>query len=149
MNAEEEFLKELRGADAIIGYSPLEDEPDVHDFLVKNHILKPGRSIIADKHASPDDFAASLLKAHAGEKICILIPGREFDAFGARHGRGGGWYDRFLSKAPREWARIGVLHESQFSTEKLVRKAWDEPVSYLLIEKAGVWEVVLADKKAE
>jgi len=147
MNPEEELLLKLRAADAIIGFSPLEDEPDVHDFLVRHEIFKPGRSILADKHISPHDFAASLGSAHGGEKICILIPGKRFDSFGTRHGRGGGWYDRFLSQVPREWLRVGVLHGHQLSAEKLVREPWDEPVDYLLIEKAGAWNIVLATSK--
>ncbi|TSD06273.1 MAG: 5-formyltetrahydrofolate cyclo-ligase [Parcubacteria group bacterium Greene0714_7] len=133
MNPEEELLEKLRGANALIGYSPMGDEPDVHGFLIENQIFKPGRSIIADKNISPHDFALSLLRAHANEKVCVLVPGREFDTFGTRHGRGGGWYDRFLKELPQDWIRIGVLSPAQLSEEKLNREPWDEPVDYLLI----------------
>lgn len=142
MSPEEELLERLRGAGAIIGYAPMGDEVDVHSFLVENQILASGRSIIADKEVSPHDFAETLSRAHAGEKTCILIPGREFDQFGTRHGRGGGWYDRFLKGVPCDWVRVGVLSPSQFSEEKLAREAWDEPVDYLLIQDSGMWRVM-------
>ncbi|MES2014822.1 MAG: 5-formyltetrahydrofolate cyclo-ligase [Patescibacteria group bacterium] len=141
MNPEEELLQKLQAADALIGYSPMSDEPDVHDFLVQHKILKPGRSIVADKNVSPHDFAHTLSEAHQGQKICVLIPGSEFDREGTRHGRGGGWYDRFLKEAPREWLRIGVLNALQFSEEKLKREPWDEPVDFLLIQDKN-WTVI-------
>lgn len=147
MNPEEALLVKLRESDALIGYSPMGNEPDVHDFLVENQILTSGRSVIADKDISPHDFALSLLKAHESEKICILVPGREFDTFGTRHGRGGGWYDRFLKEVPRTWLRIGVLHSGQLSDEKLKREPWDEPVDYLLIIEKGDWNIITTDSR--
>ena len=147
MNDKEELLEKLREANAIIGYSSMGDEPDVHDFLLENKILNAGRSIIADKDISPHDFASSLLKAHADEKVCVLIPGREFDTFGTRHGRGGGWYDRFLKELPSSWPRIGVLNASQLSEEKLKREPWDEPVDYLLIIEKDSWNILTTNSR--
>ncbi|MFA5876865.1 MAG: 5-formyltetrahydrofolate cyclo-ligase [Candidatus Paceibacterota bacterium] len=147
MNDKEELLEKLREADAIIGYSPMGDEPNLHEFLVKNKIFNSGRSILADKNISPHDFALSLLETHADEKVCILIPGREFDHFGTRHGRGGGWYDRFLKELPREWIRIGVLNALQISEEKLNREPWDEPVDYLLITEKDDWNIITTNSR--
>ncbi|MES2135035.1 MAG: 5-formyltetrahydrofolate cyclo-ligase [Patescibacteria group bacterium] len=149
MNAKEELLAKLRGADVLIGYSPMGDEPDVHSFLIEHQIFKPGRSIVADKNISPHDFALSLLKAHEGEKVCIFVPGREFDTFGTRHGRGGGWYDRFLKELPRTWLRIGVLHPTQLSEEKLKREPWDEPVDYLLVTKNNDWDIFATNARGK
>lgn len=147
MNAKEELLEKLRRADAIIGYSPMGDEPDVHGFLIDNQILNSGRSIVADKDISPHDFASALLKVHAGERICVLIPGRKFDYFGTRHGRGGGWYDRFLKELPSSWTRIGVLNVSQLSEEKLKRESWDEPVDYLVIAEKNSWNILTTNSR--
>lgn len=147
MNPEEALLVKLRESDALIGYSSMGDEPDVHSFLIENQILTSGRSIIADKNISPHDFALSLLGAHADEKVCVLVPGREFDTFGTRHGRGGGWYDRFLKELPQDWMRIGVLSPAQLSEDKLNREPWDEPVDYLLIIEKDGWNIITTNSR--
>jgi len=43
----------------------------------------------------------------------VLVPGVAFDATGARLGRGGGFYDRFLAGLPPTVATIGVCFETQ------------------------------------
>jgi hypothetical protein len=65
--------------------------------------------------------------------VAVLVPGTRFDATGTRHGRGGGWYDRFLSQIPREWVRIGFCSEEQFSEELLKREPWDEPMDVVCV----------------
>ncbi len=65
--------------------------------------------------------------------VVILIPGRLFDITGTRHGRGGGWYDRFLAAVPREWFRVGFCYESQFSAAPLLREAWDQPMDAVCV----------------
>ena len=66
-------------------------------------------------------------------RVVVLIPGTAFDESGTRKGRGGGWYDRFLSRIPAEWTRVGVLPQESLQSEPLQRQSWDEPVDYLLI----------------
>lgn len=63
----------------------------------------------------------------------ILLPGRAFDEAGTRHGQGGGWYDRFLSRVPVEWVRLGVCFSNQLSPIPLEAKPWDEPVDALYV----------------
>lgn len=132
----------LQEADVIIGYSPVDNEPDYGEFLKQKGIEKHGISVLADKDISPQAFAESLTKTHSGKKVAILIPGREFDIHGTRHGRGGGWYDRFLSSVPRSWLRIGVLNVSQLSSESLERESWDEPMDALLIWEDDSWRTI-------
>ena len=67
------------------------------------------------------------------QETAILIPGRSFDASGTRHGQGGGWYDRFLAQAPREWLRLGFCFEDQFSGVPLRRESWDQAMDYVVV----------------
>jgi 5-formyltetrahydrofolate cyclo-ligase len=142
MNEEAKLLAALRAADFMIGFSPLPGEPDAGDFLRKYKIENKGHSTLADKSISPEQVAGGLSKVHEGEKVIVFIPGREFDILGTRHGRGGGWYDRFLSEVPREWLRIGVLKKDQLSDQPLKRELWDEPMDYLLVKRGSEFEIV-------
>lgn len=82
----------------------------------------------------PAEEALAALR-FAGDAPCaVLVPGRRFDAAGTRHGQGGGWYDRFLARVPREWLRVGFCRAVQFSDAPLPRQAWDQPVDAVVIE---------------
>jgi 5,10-methenyltetrahydrofolate synthetase len=63
----------------------------------------------------------------------ILIPGRQFDVEGGRKGRGKGYYDRYLARAPQA-LRIGVLsHEDQIQSKSLPLQPWDIKMDFLLL----------------
>ncbi len=81
----------------------------------------------------PSEEAASALRLANERSGFILIPGRQFDTLGTRHGRGGGWYDRFLSYVPASWLRIGFCFADQFVKTLLVREPWDQPVDYTCV----------------
>lgn len=119
--------------DTCILYTPLSDEVDYADIyfpikLPQNKIYLP-----SDKNSDPFELASNLSIKLSNKKVFLLIPGTKFDKFGTRHGRGGGWYDRFLSNVPRSWIRIGVTDISNFSDLKLQKNKWDEEVDYVLI----------------
>jgi 5-formyltetrahydrofolate cyclo-ligase len=44
---------------------------------------------------------------------CVFVPGLAFDQDGYRLGRGGGFYDYFLTKAPANLPRFGLMFECQ------------------------------------
>ncbi|MDR3548101.1 MAG: 5-formyltetrahydrofolate cyclo-ligase [Candidatus Pacebacteria bacterium] len=112
--------------EAVITYVPLPDEvvPEKHFHTDATHVYQ----IPPDARIDPIVLAEELTTRFEGLHVVVLVPGREFDEAGTRHGRGGGWYDRFLSAVPREWHRVGLCFDHQFSKTPLAREPWDEPV---------------------
>jgi 5-formyltetrahydrofolate cyclo-ligase len=119
-----------------IFYSAKPDEPDCSELQrsVRAHVVLP-----ASASDDPFVYATDLVASYPNSRVVIFVPGRQFDLTGTRHGRGGGWYDRFLSRVPHEWIRIGVARQSDVSIAPLVHEPWDEPMDWLLIETDGAW----------
>jgi len=69
------------------------------------------------------------------------MPGKVFDVYGARHGHGGGWYDRFLSKVPREWLRVGIAYQHQISKMRLIKKKLEQAVDWLMVLSDNNWKI--------
>jgi len=65
----------------------------------------------------------------------VFVPAVAFDRFGYRVGYGGGYYDRFLPRAPRA-ARIGLAFSGQI-VDALPAEAHDVPVD-LIVTEAGI-----------
>lgn len=123
----------------VIAYQPLQDEPDWRSL----DIQVPVTLVPQDASVDPIFYAKTLTTQHLNAALCLLIPGTRFDVFGTRHGRGGGWYDRFLAHVPRRWVRIGITDSEHLSTESLVRNAWDEPMDRILVrEPDGSWRLI-------
>src|SRR5262249_59299424 len=55
----------------------------------------------------------------------IVVPGIAFDLRGGRLGRGGGFYDRFLSQPGLGATKIGVGLDEQVIAEEVPRDSWD------------------------
>ena len=122
-------LKEvLNSCSFYVNYSPLPDEV-TPPSLPNSYIIPPRASL------DPYEEAKKAVEAAAGKSVCVLVPGTQFDASGTRHGRGGGWYDRFLATVPKAWVRVGLCYEHQFSESPLVRNEWDEPVDFVYVAK--------------
>lgn len=118
----------------VISYVPFGEEPDPSPFFSSPRII-----ISKDRYEDPikkaEDVTAFLEQSR---DVCVLVPGKQFDVAGTRHGRGGGWYDRFLSHIPKAWVRIGIASKKQFSKTALKREAWDEPVHWVCIVDGGM-----------
>ena len=124
-----------------ISYNPLSDETDpLSNPLLNKAMEKASSAVIVPKDStrSPVNFAASL-KPDFKKTAFILIPGQCFDKEGARRGRGNGWYDRFLSRVPKNWIRIGVTNKKYFSRTPLNQNSWDEPMDWVMCERNKMW----------
>ncbi|MCR4285426.1 MAG: hypothetical protein NUW00_00870 [Candidatus Kaiserbacteria bacterium] len=122
---------------------PFSNEPDP---LPLSMLYRSEDSIVTpnDSRTDPIEWADTCIKFAKGRRMCVLVPGTAFDASGTRHGRGGGWYDRFLSHVPKDWLRIGVATPISFkSGSVLKRQSWDEPVDYVLVYNSELtsWDV--------
>jgi 5-formyltetrahydrofolate cyclo-ligase len=67
----------------------------------------------------------------------VIVPGLAFDSRGRRLGRGGGFYDRFLSQPDLTAVTCGVALEAQI-LEDLPREPHDVPVDLLITEERTI-----------
>ena len=136
------FKKILKSKEAFVGFKPLKDEADYRkaEFLkriVKKQLLLPG-----DRKSNPAKWAAHSIELYDGNRpVCVFVPGQRFDIYGTRHGRGGGWYDRFLARIPKSWTRVGIVDTSRLYLYPITRQSWDEPVDWLLVQSGKNWRV--------
>lgn len=123
--------------EAAVLYTPIKEKGEIDWKKTDFPIKIPDQNILVpqSREENPFEWADKVKELFANKKLFILIPGRKFDKYGTRHGNGGGWYDRFLSKLPRKWLRIGVCNIEQFSTEPIERKAHDEPVNWMIVKR--------------
>lgn len=138
MEGKQKLVEVLQNIPGSVGYVPMSDEPDYTEFLKENKIALPSLFVPATKDVDPSKLAAEFTLQYP-KGAAIFVPGRGFDTSGTRHGRGAGWYDRFLAEVPSEWVRIGVLRP-ELLHEKLQRESWDQPVHFLLIETHDGYE---------
>ncbi|MDB5265336.1 MAG: 5-formyltetrahydrofolate cyclo-ligase [Parcubacteria group bacterium] len=108
-----------------ITYTALDGEANYADFITvpEDHYAIAPRADI-----DPWQEAEKAKHAAKGSFACVLMPCSKVDAAGTRNGRGGGWYDQFLSVVPQEWMRVCFCFADQFTSETLKREAWDQPV---------------------
>ncbi len=75
------------------------------------------------------------IAADIGDIDMIVVPGVGFDEQGYRLGRGGGFYDRFLSDSRRRAITCGLALEQQI-VDEVPREEHDMPVDMLVTEKS-------------
>ena len=126
----------LEDCEYAIVYKPMADEVNYNKIHFLKTALKQIKNKIVlsqSKDGDPFEQAKQIIKTVGKAKTFLLIPGQQFDIDGTRKGKGAGWYDRFLSKVPKDWLKIGIANHKQFSTEKLQRQEWDEPMDWVII----------------
>lgn len=126
-------LEAMRGARAVLAYAPAGDEVDVspvlQDLLDRGAILCLPRidwqdrtmvpaivtnldGLVTGRHGIREPAEDAPVVAPEDLDV-ILVPGIAFDERCNRLGRGGGFYDRFLSVVPERVLRVGVAFERQ------------------------------------
>jgi 5-formyltetrahydrofolate cyclo-ligase len=116
----------------IISYTSISSEVDPF-VLFPNAQSLVVYTIEPDPSLDPAHEASQSETSVASAPGLLFIPGRRFDATGTRHGKGFGWYDRFLSKVPSSWIRVGFCFDEQFSATVLTREPWDEPMDFVCV----------------
>jgi len=79
----------------------------------------------------PDPLRSPRLNVTALD--CVFIPGLAFDHDGFRLGRGGGYYDYFLERAPSGLPRIGIMFACQ-RVAAVPRESHDQPLPTVVTE---------------
>ena len=146
-------LPQYLTADFVVLYSPVQNE--VETEVLRDQGLVEGKKVFYPKlaeqdapvfvriysHADllPGQFGipepvgpASLLPADC-DRLAVFIPGVLFDHHGYRLGRGGGWYDRALSRLGNRGVFVGLAYEIQI-VESLPTESWDQKVQYIITE---------------
>ena len=126
-------IHSIKKHNVCILYKPILDEINYEKQALPFEIPKNCLVLPNDKNSDPFEWADFCKKKFIKTNPYVLIPGKKFDLYGTRHGRGYGWYDRFLSKIPKNWPRIGVADISKIHPKKLIKKSWDEPVDWIMI----------------
>lgn len=130
-------------------YLPIKSEVDYNDPSFP--LEMPGDNLIIpkDKNSDPFKWVDNCIAKFKNDAVCVLIPGTKFDAYGTRHGKGAGWYDRFLSRIPSSWLKIGIINSAKFSHSKLLRREWDQPVDWIIIRDNFSWSVHKASTRLQ
>jgi 5-formyltetrahydrofolate cyclo-ligase len=82
-------------------------ELDWHEVASWNEVVVPGPFGL--REPDPQRCPRVTIK----ELDCVFVPGMAFDEKGVRLGRGGGFYDYFLSQASAKLACIGLMFSLQ------------------------------------
>lgn len=97
-------------------------------------ILEPVTSRQSQGMTTPEEMESlTVVDIDPMEIDVIIAPGSVFDASGARHGYGGGYYDRFIAKMPPKALKIALAFEMQIA-ERLELEAHDQRMDYIITE---------------
>jgi len=106
------------------------DSPPRLAWYAVNHweeVIEPGPFGLRE----PDPAVCPLVDAREVE--CVFVPGLAFDDEGFRLGRGGGFYDFFLSQVPTDLPRFGLMFGCQRVTA-VPREPHDQALPAVITE---------------
>jgi 5-formyltetrahydrofolate cyclo-ligase len=75
--------------------------------------LRRGEPLVSGSYGIPEPSGKASAKIPPGAIDLVVVPGVAFDERGYRLGYGGGYYDRFFSRHPGPFKRIGVAYSFQ------------------------------------
>jgi len=147
-------LKEFKTAQCVMFYVSKYYEIDTHQMI--DETIAMGKKVVVpitlkeEKILRPSELKdrdKELVKGHYGihqphekhirpvpleEVDLMVVPGLAFDKNGHRLGHGGGYYDRFLEKAPEKVFTVSLAFDFQV-VDELPRHTTDIPVNKILI----------------
>lgn len=140
---------------AVMGYLAIRGEPNV-DGVLRTLVdrggkvcvpsvawdegtMEPARftgfeGLVTRRHGVREPVAQTPIVPIQDVRV-VLVPGVAFDGRGARLGRGGGFYDRFLERLAPGSVRIGVGFERRV-VDRLPVHPWDQMLDMLVTEQA-------------
>ena len=95
-------------------------------------------------HFGIEEPAAKLPPTEPSELDAIVVPGVAFGLAGERIGRGKGYYDRYLTRVPREALRFSLGYDFQV-VESIETNPWDQGVDLVATERRLVEAPPLAE----
>jgi len=148
-------------ADCVAFFAPLPSEPTIHPLIEEawaqhkrvvlprmiqngshpqlewravtdwSEVVEPGPFGLRE----PDHTVCPLVNLR--ELTCAFIPGIAFDHEGFRLGRGGGFYDCFLSQVPATLPRIGLMFSCQ-KVSIVPRELHDQSLPIVITEEGPI-----------
>jgi 5-formyltetrahydrofolate cyclo-ligase len=143
----------FRAARTVLTYYPLPDEINLTplleaapnaEFLATRTPDRGGTLTVHELGGPLEVHRFGFLQPHASaperapdDVDLALLPGLVFDLWGARLGRGAGYYDELLSRSGRRTVKVGVV-PTALVVDQLPRDDHDEKVGFLATEEGVV-----------
>ena len=90
----------------------------------------------AKMHRGKFNIPEPTTEPYVGDIDLILVPGVGFDKSGNRLGRGGGYYDKFITRLGRKTLLVGVGYDFQL-VEEVPANRWDKRLDYVVTPSNG------------
>lgn len=90
----------------------------------------------AKMHRGKFNIPEPTTEPYVGGIDLILVPGVGFDNSGNRLGRGGGYYDKFITRVGRKTLLVGVGYDFQL-VDKVPANRWDKRLDYVVTPSNG------------
>jgi 5-formyltetrahydrofolate cyclo-ligase len=123
-------LERWKQATSVLLFDPLSSEPDITMLYRRAAVAGKRISVIPQTIRRNDEHKFTVLEADL-----VLVPGLAFSGDGHRLGRGGGFFDWFLGKLPKNCCKVAVCFQVQL-LERVPTEPYDVPVDVIVTESA-------------